>query len=109
MTWCQSKNNIPYFETSAKEAVNVEDAFQTIAKNALKQVPCVGRIALYTISVFSAVCWLKGYSNHPLHALTRIPMWIKIFFLRYDNNSGDRGCVCVGGGGGLLNCFMGFC
>uniref|UniRef100_A0A8C7X1R4 RAB7a, member RAS oncogene family n=1 Tax=Oryzias sinensis TaxID=183150 RepID=A0A8C7X1R4_9TELE len=35
--WCQSKNNIPYFETSAKEAINVEQAFQTIARNALKQ------------------------------------------------------------------------
>jgi hypothetical protein len=37
MTWCQSKGNIPYFETSAKEAINVEQAFQTIAKNALAQ------------------------------------------------------------------------
>jgi Ras-related protein Rab-7A len=37
MTWCQSKGNIPYFETSAKEAINVETAFQTIAKNALQQ------------------------------------------------------------------------
>lgn len=36
--WCQSKNNIPYFETSAKEAINVDQAFQTIARNALKQV-----------------------------------------------------------------------
>ncbi|MGH0182870.1 UNVERIFIED_CONTAM: hypothetical protein FKN15_010443 [Acipenser sinensis] len=35
--WCQSKNNIPHFETSAKEAINVEQAFQTIARNALKQ------------------------------------------------------------------------
>ena len=35
MQWCQEKNNVPYFETSAKEAVNVEQAFQTIAKNAL--------------------------------------------------------------------------
>uniref|UniRef100_A0A8B9LE50 RAB7a, member RAS oncogene family n=1 Tax=Astyanax mexicanus TaxID=7994 RepID=A0A8B9LE50_ASTMX len=35
--WCQSKNNMPYFETSAKEAINVEQAFQTIARNALKQ------------------------------------------------------------------------
>uniref|UniRef100_A0A8C9U3U4 RAB7A, member RAS onco family n=1 Tax=Scleropages formosus TaxID=113540 RepID=A0A8C9U3U4_SCLFO len=35
--WCQSKSNIPYFETSAKEAINVEQAFQTIARNALKQ------------------------------------------------------------------------
>ena len=28
MTWCQSKGNIPYFETSAKEAINVEQAFE---------------------------------------------------------------------------------
>lgn len=37
MTWCQQKGNIPYFETSAKEAINVEQAFQTIAKKALSQ------------------------------------------------------------------------
>lgn len=35
--WCQSKNNIPYFETSAKEGLNVEQAFLAIAKNALAQ------------------------------------------------------------------------
>ncbi|KAH8417549.1 hypothetical protein KR222_001784 [Zaprionus bogoriensis] len=35
--WCQSKNEIPYYETSAKEGINVEMAFQTIAKNALEQ------------------------------------------------------------------------
>lgn len=33
--WCQSKNDIEYFETSAKEAVNVELAFQTVARKAL--------------------------------------------------------------------------
>ncbi|SAM02022.1 hypothetical protein [Absidia glauca] len=37
MSFCQAKGNIPYFETSAKEAINVEQAFQTIAKNALQQ------------------------------------------------------------------------
>ena len=37
LAWCQAKGNIPYFETSAKAAINVEQAFQTIAKNALKQ------------------------------------------------------------------------
>ena len=37
--WCHSKHDIPYFETSAKEAINVEQAFQTIAKNALAQEP----------------------------------------------------------------------
>ena len=35
-SWCQSKGGIPYFETSAKEDVNVESAFREIARNALK-------------------------------------------------------------------------
>eukprot|EP00695_Tsukubamonas_globosa_P000677 TRINITY_DN159_c0_g1_i4.p1 TRINITY_DN159_c0_g1~~TRINITY_DN159_c0_g1_i4.p1 ORF type:complete len:237 (-),score=87.62 TRINITY_DN159_c0_g1_i4:55-765(-) len=37
LAWCQAKGNIPYFETSAKEAINVEQAFQVIARNALKK------------------------------------------------------------------------
>ncbi|KAJ3070299.1 Ras- protein Rab-7 [Podochytrium sp. JEL0797] len=37
LTWCQQKGGIPYFETSAKEAINVDLAFQTMAKNALDQ------------------------------------------------------------------------
>jgi len=45
-SWCQSHGNIPYFETSAKEAINVEQAFQTIAKNALKQEQDDGEIFL---------------------------------------------------------------
>lgn len=34
--WCRYNGNIPYFETSAKDGSNVENAFQTIAENALK-------------------------------------------------------------------------
>ncbi|KAJ3109876.1 Ras- protein Rab-7A [Phlyctochytrium planicorne] len=37
LAWCEQKGKIPYFETSAKEAVNVDQAFQTIAKLALQQ------------------------------------------------------------------------
>ena len=37
LAWCQAKGGIPYFETSAKEGINVEQAFQIIAKNALKK------------------------------------------------------------------------
>ncbi|KAF8603072.1 hypothetical protein BDV93DRAFT_523659 [Ceratobasidium sp. AG-I] len=35
LAWCQSKGNIPYIETSAKESINVEVAFRTTAQNAL--------------------------------------------------------------------------
>lgn len=35
MNYCQSKGNMPYFETSAKESINVEQAFEVIARNAL--------------------------------------------------------------------------
>jgi len=35
--FCQSKGGIPYFETSAKEAINVEAAFEVIARQALAQ------------------------------------------------------------------------
>ena len=53
MAWCQSKGSIPYFETSAKEAINVEQAFQTIAKNALQQENDVELYVCNPLSVFS--------------------------------------------------------
>lgn len=34
-SWCQSKNGMPYFEVSAKEAVNVDEGYSR--KNYLKQ------------------------------------------------------------------------
>ncbi|XP_061344192.1 ras-related protein Rab7 isoform X3 [Gastrolobium bilobum] len=34
--WCDSRGNIPYFETSAKEGYNVEEAFLCVAKIALQ-------------------------------------------------------------------------
>ncbi|KAJ1944008.1 Ras- protein Rab-7A [Linderina macrospora] len=37
MDWCVAKGNIPYFETSAKRAINVDDAFRTVVLNALEQ------------------------------------------------------------------------
>ncbi len=36
-TYCQQLGDVPYFETSAKEAINVNQAFEVIARNALAQ------------------------------------------------------------------------
>ncbi|ETO07010.1 Rab7 [Reticulomyxa filosa] len=35
--WCKNKSDLPFFETSAKDNINVEQAFLTIARNALKR------------------------------------------------------------------------
>ncbi len=35
--WCSEKNNIPFFEASAKEGSGVEDAFQVIARKAYEK------------------------------------------------------------------------
>jgi len=48
MTWCASKGGIPYFETSAKEAINVEQAFQAACKNALQAETDVDIFADYS-------------------------------------------------------------
>ena len=37
--WCATKGNIPYFETLAKEDMNLVETFQCIAKIALKNEP----------------------------------------------------------------------
>ncbi|KAK9746210.1 Ras family [Popillia japonica] len=67
--WCQTKNNIPYFETSAKEALNVEQAFKSIARNALSQQ--AQAVDLYN----------------------EFPDQIKLTNTAKSNNSGDS-CAC---------------
>mmetsp|Transcript_35280 Transcript_35280/g.113421 ORF Transcript_35280/g.113421 Transcript_35280/m.113421 type:complete len:206 (-) Transcript_35280:119-736(-) len=37
LAWCEGKGNVPLFETSAKTAVNIEEAFELIARNSLLQ------------------------------------------------------------------------
>ncbi|KCV68029.1 Ras-like protein Rab-7a [Fonticula alba] len=37
--WCANKFNIPYFPTSARENLNVEQAFLTVSRKALEQDP----------------------------------------------------------------------
>lgn len=33
--WCRSKGDIPYFETSAKDALNIAEAFHSVARSSL--------------------------------------------------------------------------
>jgi Ras-related protein Rab-7A len=37
--WCSAKGNIPHYETSAKDDINVEPAFSCIARHALRNEP----------------------------------------------------------------------
>ena len=37
--WCKSKDNMSYFETSAKDNLNVDEAFLEIARAALQREP----------------------------------------------------------------------
>jgi hypothetical protein len=61
LAWCQSKGNIPYFETSAKDAINVEQAFQTIVKNALVlQIRCLKKINIFRNKIME-----KEKSSYP--------------------------------------------
>ena len=66
MTWCQSKGNIPYFETSAKEAINVEQAFQTVAKNALQQ-EAEEQLWVYLLSISDhfSITYIVRYVDYP--------------------------------------------
>ena len=49
MTFCQSKGGIPYFETSAKEAINVEQAFEGSSTASDKYVYYWSRLSMFLV------------------------------------------------------------
>ena len=48
--WCDANNGIPFYETSAKEGISVEQAFQEIARKALKRMETNAIVMPDTIS-----------------------------------------------------------
>ncbi len=62
-----AKGGIPYFETSAKDDVNVDSAFQCIARNALKNeteeeqcAPAHAARGCVTLAVPAQQAWQAG-------------------------------------------------
>ena len=57
--WCDHLNSCPYFETSAKDSIQVDEAFKVAVSLALKRVPDEPK--LMYVSIFF-VCQLIGVS-----------------------------------------------
>lgn len=92
-TWCKSKGRVPieYFETSAKEDINVEQAFLSLAKLALSQETvddmCVCRHLRRCVREHVEACLLTGCRPR-----SYIPETIN---LRNESHSGSGGgCAC---------------
>ncbi|KAJ7036961.1 ras-related protein Rab7 [Mycena alexandri] len=82
IAWCKSEGNIPYFETSAKEATNVDQAFQIVAKNAEPEEP----LSEYSVPVLN----LDNRSDRPSDRYANYPDPIQL----YPESSQSYGCNC---------------
>ncbi len=88
LAWCQEKGGIPYFETSAKEAINVEQAFQTVARQALKQeadddlgyIPDTVQVFLppHLCIITATACSSVAHSSHGIWPITDLCFQISI-------------------------------
>ncbi|KAL8305408.1 hypothetical protein RB598_002794 [Gaeumannomyces tritici] len=88
MTFCQSKGGIPYFETSAKEAVNVEQAFE-------------GKNHVWQPIIWHGSVILSPSHLHPVASLAS-PCQEGAFSLTYlFPYSHCQECPCSGGVGGV--------
>ena len=66
LNWCAANGNIPYFETSAKEAINVDQAFTSACKNALEGESELDMF-VFRVTPFSATATdvRYSYSDYP--------------------------------------------
>lgn len=95
LTWCQQKGNIPYFETSAKEATNVEEAFKAACRNALQQEGnadmCVFSSFLFSRERARATSRDNGLTRETFCSLDDYPDPIRI---NAANEGSSYGCSC---------------
>jgi len=63
--WCDANNGIPFYETSAKEGISVEQAFQEIARKALKRMETNAIVMPDTISGASGAIRLNPNLSTP--------------------------------------------
>lgn len=72
--WCTAKGGIPYFETSAKEDVNVDSAFQCIARNALKNETEEEQCAPWALCCRCCLLWPHGILPGVMRAVVMFPL-----------------------------------
>uniref|UniRef100_A0A914E5P7 Rab7 n=1 Tax=Acrobeloides nanus TaxID=290746 RepID=A0A914E5P7_9BILA len=58
--WCKSRNDMQYYEVSAKNAINVEEGFQAIARNALQR----DSQDMHNLPEFPAPIYLNEIQTH---------------------------------------------
>lgn len=63
--WCDANNSIPFYETSAKEGISVEQAFQEIARKALKRMETNAIVMPDTIGGASGAIRLNPNLSNP--------------------------------------------
>lgn len=61
--WCASRGNMPYFETSAKENYNVEEAFLCAAKTAIENEHETEMYNLKNQTSLSILLIITSYNN----------------------------------------------
>jgi len=85
--WCQNNGNIPYFETSAKESINVDQAFQAIAKNALAREQIIdddiitNTVPLALTNTEKKRIWLLLKFVHYIVLFFSSPIFTKLIFI----------------------------
>ena len=65
MAFCQSKGAIPYFETSAKEAINVEQAFEGNICFSSSLYPCTLLLTHHTVIARNALAQEESQDYNP--------------------------------------------